>query len=383
MFARIIIPLDGSENAEKALDYGIEIARKFQAGVTLVRSYQGEEQSARMLATMSAEPGGVVDPTTVQVMTDAAKEGQDEAHTYINAQVQKLQGLGLTADGVIVDQTPSAAILAAAGAATDPLVVMCSHGRGGLERLILGSTAQDVLSKAQTPVLLIRVYGDDLNGDGGQHGMDISIGADVMGTGGKLGEVHRVIVDARTDRVTDMIVKHGFLFGRERIVNLEHITKVENGVIFVDLDERGFEIMDGFTDDRFRAPDPNYSGPPGFNNEDFLMDTIVAEGSAAGLGQTLPPMGFPGGEQVSPDDLARPAVSPGTDVLDVNGDKIGEVHEFAVAQDSGSPTRLVVRSGFIFKHDAEIPVAWVKEVSDTGVMLNVSKDQVEALGEKK
>ena len=212
--------------------------------------------------------------------------------------------------------------------------------------------------------------------------MEIKIGADVMGTSGKLGEVHRVIVDARSERVTDIVVKHGFLFGRERIVPLSHVTKVEDGVIYLDLDERGFEAMDGFTDDRYRAPDPSYAGPPGFRRGDFLLDTTVGTGAAGGIGTTSPTFGFPGGQQVTPDDLSRPAVSPGTPVLDVNGERIGEVHDFAVSPDTGAPTRLVVRRGMLFHTDTDIPVGWVSEIGDEGVMLNVPKSEVEALREK-
>jgi hypothetical protein len=162
------------------------------------------------------------------------------------------------------------------------------------------------------------------------------------------------------------------------------VTKVENGVVHVDLDEKHFEIMDGYTDDRYHAPDPSYTGPPGFNNEDFLMDVTVAEGPTAGYaGGPTPPLGFPGGQQITPDDMVRPAVSSGTPVLDSTGEKVGEVHEMAFASDGGAPTRLVARSGFIFHRDTEIPVSMIAEISDDGVMLNVAKADVEKLAETK
>ena len=203
--------------------------------------------------------------------------------------------------------------------------------------------------------------------------MDISIGADVIGTDKKLGEVHRVIVDARTDTITDLVVKHGFAFGRERIVPLSHVTKTETGVVHVDLDEKHFEIMEGYTDDRYHAPDPSYTGPPGFRNEDFLMDVTVAESPMPGdAGGPVPPLGFP----------SRPAVSSGTPVLDSAGEHIGDVHEMSFASDGGAPTRLVVRSGFLFHHDTEVPVSMIAEISDDGVLLTGTKDQVEQLAKR-
>lgn len=380
MFQRVIVPLDGSAVAERALDYGAAIAEKFGVRLTLVRAYQGEEQATRTLAMMpSGDPGGgIVDPRTVDMLEEAAQESETDTRAYLDDMVKRLSARGLTVDSVMADSPPAELILQEADREPGTLVVMCTHGRGGLERLVFGSTAQDVLHRYHGPLLLIRVYEASDTGSGGDHSMDISIGADVVGTSGKLGEVHRVVVDARTDTITDLVVRHGGLFhGRERIVPLSHVTKVEGGVIHVDLDERGFAALEGYTEDRFRSPEASYLGPPGFRRDDFLLDVTVAEGAQGG-GPT-PPMGFPGGDQVSPDDMVRPAVSPGTDVLDEVGEKIGEVHEISFAPDTGKPTRLVVRSGHIFHHDTEVPADWIKEISDDGILLNVPKSKVESL----
>lgn len=210
--------------------------------------------------------------------------------------------------------------------------------------------------------------------------MDLAIGADVLGKDGKLGTIHRVIVDARTNTVTDMIVKHGFAWGSERVLPRGCVTGVDASGVHVALDERDFAALNGFTDDHFRAPDPNYIGPPGFANSQFLLTEVTAAGPTGGLGQptSAPPFGFPGGEQISPDNMQRPVVEPGTPVLDAAGEKLGEVHEFAVNADSGAADRLVLRKGFIFHTDTPLPVGWIDEISDKGVQLNVARAAVEA-----
>ena len=209
--------------------------------------------------------------------------------------------------------------------------------------------------------------------------MDIHIGQDVVGRDGKLGEVHRVIVDARSAHVTDLVVKHGSLFGSERILPLGCVAGVENNAVKVDLDQKAFEALNGFTDDRYRAPDPNYSAPPGFRNEEFLIDSAVAfsggaPGAAHAGGATL---GYPGGQQVSPDDMQRPAYSQGTPVLDAEGAKVGELERMAFDSTSGEPTHIVLRRGFLFHHEAELPMSWVQEHGDSGIMLNVNRAEVE------
>jgi uncharacterized protein YrrD len=217
-------------------------------------------------------------------------------------------------------------------------------------------------------------------------GMDIAIGADVLGADGKLGTVHRVIVDARSNAVTDIVVKHGFVWGNERVVPLGHVRATDAAGVHLDLDQAGFKALNGFAPEHFHAPDPSYVGPPGFDNRSFLLLEMGAglSGGGAGTAYTAPPMGFPGGEETSPDQMQRPVIEPGTDVLDAAGEKIGEVEEYVVDGDSGTPERLVLRKGFIFHHDTTVPVAWIGELSDKGVSLTVDRAQIDALvaGEK-
>ncbi len=208
------------------------------------------------------------------------------------------------------------------------------------------------------------------------HARDVRIGAEVRGTDGKLGEVHRVIVDARTGHITDLVVKHGFLFGNERVVPLSGVAKVENGVIYLDADKDAFERFNGYADDRYRAPDPNYIGPPGFNNTEFMLDEVTAMGVAS-FGQVEPPLGFPGGQQVSPDDMQRPALQEGSAVLDANGEKVGEISELSLDPDGGAPRHIAVKRGFLFTQEMDLPLAWVQEIGDDGVLLNVTKAEVE------
>src|SRR5215203_4376720 len=195
-FQRVIVPLDGSEIAEKALAYGQEIARRFSATLVLLRAFEGAEQSTRMWATMPADPvSGAVDPNTYQLIEEGAAAAKQSARAYLDEKAKALNDAGIAVDTVMVDDAPADAIIAEATHGSGPLVVMCTHGRGGISRLVFGSTAQDVLKRIKTSLLLVRVYEDaDITREGAA--MDIRIGADVVGTEGKLGVVDKVVVDA-------------------------------------------------------------------------------------------------------------------------------------------------------------------------------------------
>jgi len=212
--------------------------------------------------------------------------------------------------------------------------------------------------------------------------MDINIDADVFGTEGKLGDLSRVIVDARSEKVTDLVVKRGALLGHERIVPIAHVSRVEGDAVHLDLDEKGFEAMDGFAAER-RGPNPDYVGPPSRDQQgtyqgNMAFEQAVAAGSAAGLGAAGKPMGYPGDEQVEQELNERPAVAKGTDVIAHDGEKVGELGALSFAHDTGAITRLALRQGFLFKHDVEIPVDWLADIGPDGVVLNVPKGQVEA-----
>jgi nucleotide-binding universal stress UspA family protein len=157
MFKRVLVPLDGSAFSEQALVYGAEIAEKFGAPLTLLHAYEGPEQSIRAIAQMPAGPaGGMMSAETVDAITEAAEEAGPESQQYLNYHAGQLQARGLQVDTLIADAAPADAILQAVDNKPDALVVMCTHGRGGLGRLVFGSTAQDVLHRCRTPLLMIR-----------------------------------------------------------------------------------------------------------------------------------------------------------------------------------------------------------------------------------
>jgi nucleotide-binding universal stress UspA family protein/uncharacterized protein YrrD len=346
MFQHVIVPLDGSVLSEQALDYAAFVASQAAADVTLLRAFEGTETTVR---------------------------------DYLDRQAASLRDRGISVETLALEGKADDAILAAAAQKPGTLIVMCTHGRGGLARLVFGSTASSILTRASGPLLLIPVREDLIASGGRDLSHDIRIGAHVRGTSGDLGTVHRVIVDARTNTVTDIVVRHGFAFRSERIVPLEHVSRVDNGTIELDLDNDGFAGMNGFTEEHFHAPDPDYQAPPGFDRGTYLLDTAVLTGSTAGFGQPVPAIGFPGGEETSPDVISRPTIVPGDAVLDIAGEKAGEVGQLSVEPSSGQLTRLTVRHGFAGRAEVDVPLTWIQELSDKGVVLNVPKEAVEGL----
>ena len=134
----ILLPLDGSPLAEAALPRAVEIAEASGARLFLVRAAE-----AHVLPCAD--------------LTEAQVKVVREAEEYLAQMEERLHTLGLKHVQTSVWYGPAAyAIVEAARLHKVDLIVMTTHGRSGLGRLILGSVAESVLRGTTTPILLVR-----------------------------------------------------------------------------------------------------------------------------------------------------------------------------------------------------------------------------------
>jgi nucleotide-binding universal stress UspA family protein len=145
---KILVPLDGSALAESAIAKATEVA--------------GNESTLMLLRAAEAHTLPGVDPTEAQV------EVVREAEEYLAAVAARLKEQGIDRVETSVWYGPAAsAIVEAARLRKADLVVMSTHGRSGLGRLILGSVAESVLRGTATPILLLRAPGAPVEAPGG------------------------------------------------------------------------------------------------------------------------------------------------------------------------------------------------------------------------
>jgi nucleotide-binding universal stress UspA family protein len=137
----VVVPLDGSITAEGALSRATEIARSTGARLVLVRAAQAH-----------SFPGA--DPISAQL---AAVR---EAEAYLADVANRLRTLGIQAIKCSVWYGSAAAAIAeAAQFNRADLIVMTTHGRSGLGRLLMGSVTEAVLRGTSVPVLVVRDAG--------------------------------------------------------------------------------------------------------------------------------------------------------------------------------------------------------------------------------
>ena len=144
MYSRVVVPLDGSEFAEEALPHATQLAGFINAPLHLVRV-------ADFARLQQYGPFGVAVESVS--FDELFVEEQESARQYLETMVAKLA----TPDLAVTSEQRHGSVVSELLAATRPedVIVMASHGRGGVTRWFLGSVAEDFVRRATVPVLLV------------------------------------------------------------------------------------------------------------------------------------------------------------------------------------------------------------------------------------
>lgn len=145
----VVVPLDGSASAERALESAVEMARCFDAELALVR-VAPPAVVPDFLPEGGILVGGVSDEAEAAQRRECA-----EAKQYLDGVAARLAERGVrTRTDVVVRGSAAEGILAEADARHAGLIALETHARRGLSRVLFGSVAEDVVRGGEVPVLL-------------------------------------------------------------------------------------------------------------------------------------------------------------------------------------------------------------------------------------
>lgn len=142
MLSRILVPLDGTSLAETALRHAVELARATGAGIVLVNAAQD---------SLAAVPEARVNVPSRQVYASAIR-----GTAYLQGVTARLRGEVGKVRWDVMEGDPAAAILTCARKENVDLIVMGTHRRTGLSKLLKGSVAETVAVGTNRPVLLVK-----------------------------------------------------------------------------------------------------------------------------------------------------------------------------------------------------------------------------------
>ncbi|MCC7118717.1 MAG: universal stress protein [Anaerolineales bacterium] len=142
MYKVILVPLDGSPLAEAILPHVEALAKSEGAKVTLLRVPVTASNQF-----ISRDPA---------IVTKILKDTQRQAKRYIESKVLSLSKNAIHVVGIVREGSVPDMIVEVAKEIQADLIAMSTHGRSGLQRILMGSVAEQVVSIAPVPVILFR-----------------------------------------------------------------------------------------------------------------------------------------------------------------------------------------------------------------------------------
>jgi nucleotide-binding universal stress UspA family protein len=146
VYRNILVPIDGSETAQRGLNEAVRLAKSLKSRIRVVHAINEAELFS---------PYAIGNTYDYRVL--------EQAHNYgtsiLRDAEEALRGEGLEVDSQLLDATGKVAgeqILGAAAAWPADLIVCGTHGRRGIRRLLMGSDAEYVVRQSPVPVLLVR-----------------------------------------------------------------------------------------------------------------------------------------------------------------------------------------------------------------------------------
>lgn len=149
MYSHILVPVDGSPTSTSGLDEAIKLAQRLGARIRLMHVVD------EMPLAVSAEGFGAMSGDLLTMLREAGEQVLEQARARVAA-------AGVTVDVVLLDSLTgrlSDHVVAQARDWPAELIVIGTHGRRGVGRMVLGSDAEQVLRQAPVPVLLVRAPG--------------------------------------------------------------------------------------------------------------------------------------------------------------------------------------------------------------------------------
>ncbi|MCP4423023.1 MAG: universal stress protein, partial [Chloroflexi bacterium] len=143
-FRTLLVPLDGSEFAERVLPYVRAVDPSFESQIVLLSVPE------------------VPEAATYGVMADAVEalrqEAEAQAQTYLENVAGALKGEGLNVRALVTGSRPAVSIAEVSKAENADVIMMATHGRGGLDRVFVGSVAERLAQQTESPLFLLPIH---------------------------------------------------------------------------------------------------------------------------------------------------------------------------------------------------------------------------------
>jgi len=141
MIKKILLPTDGSEYAEKTVQYALDLAKTLGASIEVMYAFQPLSSLRKRAAMMMEEYRKVLEEDAQEIVTEVAERFKAE---------------GVAVSATVVEGPAAEAILRAIDELKPSLVVMGARGGGGFTNVLLGGVVEQVVHHSPVPVLVVK-----------------------------------------------------------------------------------------------------------------------------------------------------------------------------------------------------------------------------------
>jgi uncharacterized protein YrrD len=205
-------------------------------------------------------------------------------------------------------------------------------------------------------------------------------------TGEKVGRIDRVVIDPKSDELTHLVVKKGFLFTTDKVVPIEHVETTTEDRVELKAGPGDPDEFPDFEETHYiQAPESGTFAKRELGGiKPLAWYYPLPRGAWWRTGMGVYP-GYPQPPYIRKTELNIPddtvPLEEGAKVVSTEGDHVGDVERVYAEEEEQRVTHLLISKGLVSKTRKLIPSMWVESVSEDNVRLSISKNFVEELPE--
>jgi uncharacterized protein YrrD len=207
--------------------------------------------------------------------------------------------------------------------------------------------------------------------------MELRIGAPVLAEDGRAGTVGGFVFDPRWREITAVVVTQGWLLPHDVVVPIGEVLSADDEAVRVRGTAEAIAGHEAFRHVQYTAPPQDWLPPEGFPAEAFLFPASPYAVEAFVPSSPAPPPPDEPEEDLPPDNVD---LGPNTDVICLDG-PAGTVDRVITEGESDRVTHLIVHRGTLFAKERVVPVTLIDRVTDAGVFLTISAEELDNLPE--
>jgi uncharacterized protein YrrD len=195
-----------------------------------------------------------------------------------------------------------------------------------------------------------------------------------------VGNVDRVVIDPKTNQVTDIVVRKGLLFTEDKVVPLNLVSRSDKDQVILHQDAGDLQALPLFEETHYlpvnaaaRAGYPSDYAAPLYWYPPLGMGWWGAPGALV-----EPPQVVTSGQNIREGTVA---LKEGARVMSADGEHVGDVERILTDVATDRVTHLLIARGLLVKEKKLVPMHWVNSIEEDEVLLGVNADILEDLRE--